>query len=71
MKLSNLIDSLEKLTARLRYGCGNHGCVIYNPKGMGTNMICKCYPREIAAKLLNLAAELELDSVLNKNKWEK
>ncbi len=31
-------------------GCGNHGCIIEEPKGMGTNSICKC-DREIARVL--------------------
>lgn len=26
-----------------KYGCGSHGCVISPPKGLGTNMICKCH----------------------------
>jgi len=38
-------DSLrDELTV---LGCGNHGCVVAKPKGMGTNGPCRCLPREL------------------------
>lgn len=57
--LENLSESVDRLSARLKHGCGNHGCRINPPKGMGTNATCKCSPREIARLLLDLAALTE------------
>ena len=39
---AKLAESLDAVTRQLRNGCGNHGCVINPPKGVGTNAICRC-----------------------------
>ena len=57
--IEDLSESVERLARRLKYGCGNHGCRINPPKGMGTNAVCRCSPREISKLLLDLAALTE------------
>lgn len=61
----NLIESLEFMINNLKYGCGNHGCLINPPKGQGTNMICHCDPLNISKKLLKIALAVER----MENKW--
>jgi hypothetical protein len=58
-KLSDLLRSVNDLHDKLVYGCGNHGCVIKPPAGMGTNAICRCRPKHIAAVLGRLADAVE------------
>lgn len=53
--LGHLRDSVERLLNQLKWGCGNHGCRINPPKGVGTNAICRCYPRDISRTLFNLS----------------
>lgn len=57
--IEDLSESVERLARRLKHGCGNHGCRINPPKGMGTNVVCNCSPREIAKLLLDLAVITE------------
>lgn len=61
MKVSHLQEELEKLLNWSKYGCGNHGCRIYKPKGMGTNGSCQCSPYAFGERMLYLASELEKD----------
>lgn len=53
-----LIDVLEGLLRKLKFGCGNHGCLVSPPKGQGTNMGCTCKPRDFSRHLLNISMEL-------------
>lgn len=57
--LEDLQERVDRLVKRLRHGCGNHGCRIHPPSGMGTNMACRCSPQRIAEDLLQLAALTE------------
>jgi hypothetical protein len=60
----DLIHSLEMLLKQMKYGCGNHGCVIRPPKGMGTNSICRCYPSYVShdlRELSNLVLRIDLE----------
>lgn len=59
MKLEHLRESVSALERQLRLGCGNNGCVIYPPKGLGTNSICRCRPSNIIADLLDMALWVE------------
>lgn len=51
MKREHIAEFFERLASQMWTGCGNHGCVINPPKGMGTNAGCKCegyqFKREI------------------------
>lgn len=51
----DLQESLNYLQLQLLHGCGNHGCVINQPKGLGTNSVCNCRPKVFVKTLLNLA----------------
>jgi len=33
------------------HGCGDHGCLVEKPKGMGTNASCRCHRDEKQARL--------------------
>ena len=57
--LTTIQDAIHNLSERIHFGCGNHGCLIKAPKGMGTNMNCKCTPREISRELLDIAISIE------------
>jgi len=35
-------------------GCGDHGCVIAKPKGMGTNMGCTCPASKLRCMIVSL-----------------
>jgi len=52
-------DWLQGLADRLHGGCGNHGCVIRPPHGLGTNASCRCRPKDFARDLRQLAAALD------------
>ena len=56
---AELADILECVVNHLRFGCGNHGCIINPPKGMGTNSTCQCRPALFRDALLNLASMCE------------
>ena len=49
MTLRDFQKELESIYNWSTKGCGNHGCVINPPKGMGTNASCQCYPQAFAA----------------------
>lgn len=55
----SIADALADMNYQLRHGCGNHGCVIVPPRGQGTNMSCRCRPRHIVKRLLNLSMFVE------------
>ncbi len=38
-------------------GCGNHGCYIDPPKGMGTNAGCRCWTDKYTAQRAMLAGK--------------
>ncbi len=57
--LDDLRDAIRQIDRQLTHGCGNHGCRIKPPVGMGTNAICKCTPLEMANLMLRLALLLE------------
>lgn len=59
MTLTQARNTIDDIQARMHLGCGNHGCCIQAPIGMGTNSVCRCTPREIARRLRWLAQELE------------
>lgn len=59
MTPSEIADSLDQLSRKLRVGCGNHGCRISPPEGMGTNSICQCMPIKFAKEFLELATVCE------------
>jgi len=48
---------------QMTHGCGNHGCVLVRPTGQATNGPCRCYPRHLAARLLEIAENVERLSV--------
>lgn len=52
-------ERLERLTRQMTKGCGNHGCWIAQPEGLGTNGACRCAPREIARQLTDIARQLQ------------
>ena len=54
-----ILNQVEYLARRLKYGCGNGGCKINPPTGMHTNMICDCTPSKFASQFLGLSLELE------------
>lgn len=57
--IKDLLYSVGMLAKRLEHGCGNHGCRIKPPKGMGTNAGCRCTPEVISTELLHLAGRVE------------
>jgi len=42
-----LVERLQLIISKMLRGCGNHGCVIQSPQGMGTNGACRCRPRRV------------------------
>lgn len=68
MNLTYVQAQIESLDSQLRYGCGNHGCRIKSPTGMGTNSLCQCTPYEIRRQLLSLADQF---SKQRGEKWTK
>jgi hypothetical protein len=66
VKLSELRAELNDLDRMAKYGCGNHGCIICAPAGLGTNSICMCSPYKFSERLLWLAAECESGGRYNK-----
>jgi hypothetical protein len=66
MTLTEFQKELNSLNRWAQHGCGNHGCIIKPPTGLGTNMTCQCYPEKFSEVLLNLAAAIE-----PKNKYER
>lgn len=50
-------EHLRDIGSTLKYGCGNHSCVLVKPVGMGTNGSCHC--RDIPASLRALADALQ------------
>lgn len=64
----NINKELEAITAQLTNGCGASSCIL-NPDTYSGRQheICRCSPREVSARLVNLS-----DRVLEYNrKWEK
>ena len=59
MTLQDFQKELESIYIWSTKGCGNHGCIINPPKGMGTNASCQCYPQAFADELLYLAQQVE------------
>ena len=59
MTLTEFQKHLNRLNHWAQNGCGNHGCIIKPPTGMGTNAMCQCYPYEFSEILLSLALEIE------------
>jgi hypothetical protein len=57
--IDDIRQAIKQLDRQLTYGCGNHGCRIKPPVGMGTNASCRCTPIEMANRLLNLSLFLE------------
>lgn len=57
--LGDLKSDVMGLAHRLQHGCGNHGCRINAPRGMGTNSICQCTPLKVSRVLLELAEQAE------------
>lgn len=59
MTKHDVIEVLQGIERRLEHGCGNHGCCVKQPTGMGTNGACRCSPREVAKELRWTAEALE------------
>ena len=57
--IDDIRQAIKQLDRQLTYGCGNHGCRIKPPVGMGTNASCRCTPIDMANRLLNLSLFLE------------
>ena len=57
--LADLLHSVAMLHNQVLHGCGNHGCVIKPPSGMGMNAGCRCQPYRIARDLRQLAEAVE------------
>ena len=57
--LVTIQGAISHLNNRIHFGCGNHGCLIKAPKGMGTNMNCKCTPEKIRKDILGIALAIE------------
>jgi hypothetical protein len=57
MTLEEFQVEIDRLHDWAFWGCGNHGCRIDPPKGMGTNSTCQCTPHEFSETLLHLASE--------------
>ena len=53
--LADLRRRLSKLQDQLTHGCGNNGCIIKHPSGMGTNANCRCQPYQIARDLRKMS----------------
>ena len=64
-----LAECLESLARKLRNGCGNHGCVIFDPPGMGTNSNCTCRPSVFAMFLRQLS--LQVDELGKGMQWHR
>jgi hypothetical protein len=58
VKISELQNEVRRLEVWSRIGCGNHGCVIHAPVGMGTNSTCVCTPTAFQIQLQWLANEV-------------
>jgi len=59
---------IDDIQFRLANGCGNHGCQIKQPTGMGTNSSCRCNPSVFAEELFYIGLELER---YNRSRWGK
>jgi len=61
MKTSRLTiaHEIRQIAEHMENGCGNHGCVIRKPGGMGTNAPCHCSPRRFVKYLLDAAVLAE------------
>lgn len=70
MEAIQLAELLNLVDKRLRHGCGNHGCSVKPPKGMGTNAVCKCDPASIARMLRSFATLCDIQVKDNKNLWD-
>jgi hypothetical protein len=62
-----LAVEVERVSYRLRFGCGNGGCQIKEPTGMHTNAGCDCSPLTFSRRLLALAVQCEEQG----HKWDK
>jgi hypothetical protein len=69
MTLRDFQTELEHIYNWATKGCGNHGCVINPPKGMGTNASCQCSPQSFADALLDLGEQVVPES--RYKKWDK
>lgn len=58
MNSDELYFELLELVGRLTNGCGNHGCVIKQPDGVGTNGPCRCTVHTMAKTLIRLGNTL-------------
>jgi hypothetical protein len=61
-----VLKTVQGLAIQLEHGCGNHGCKIKRPVGMGTNASCHCSPINIAKDLRRLAEAVE---TINSGNW--
>jgi hypothetical protein len=69
MTLPEFQKELNNFNNWVQNGCGNHGCVIKQPKGMGTNAGCQCSPHRFSEILLWLAAEIEPENKRDQFNW--
>lgn len=70
MNLQEFQKELNKLNNWAQRGCGNHGCVIKPPQGIGTNASCQCTPYAFSEMLLWLASEIEPLNKRDKFKYD-
>lgn len=68
-RLQQVKRDLDEIQKRLTSGCGNHGCVVKRPVGMGTNSACKCTPFAIARALQWTAEAIKRGG--HPSKWEE
>ncbi len=57
-KIQEAVEILQQINRRMIEGCGNHGCIIKQPRGMATDGPCRCSSRYIARELGDLAYSL-------------
>lgn len=58
-KLQDLQEDIQTLADQLKNGCRDGGCVIKKPSGMHTNAGCRCTPRQIQDRMLELASMID------------
>jgi hypothetical protein len=65
-RFSAIAVELWCIQRRMVLGCGNHGCRVKEPLGIGCNGACHCDARHFARDLRDLAERLEREYQLNR-----
>jgi len=61
MRIPDLQKQIATLYVWSQNGCGNHGCRIKKPVGMGTNSTCSCNPDAFKTALWSMLLALDKD----------